>query len=84
MFPGLENTRHQGYVLHYPGTRFSSDMCSPTRETHIPSKMCFPYLGTHIPSDMYSPPRPRKEHKSQVICVPQPVKHIPEGNTVYK
>ena len=78
-FPGW-GTHITRDKLHYPGTGISSDMCSPTRETHIPSKMCFPYPGTHIPSDMYSPPRPRKEHKSQVIRVPQPVKHIPEGS----
>ena len=36
-------------------TLISTDMCSPTLETHIPSDMFPPTWETRIPSDMCSP-----------------------------
>ena len=60
-----------GMRFSYPGT-IPSDMCSPTRDTHIANGMCFPDRGTHITRDMCSQV---EEHIWLVMSVPLPGKH---------
>ena len=62
----------------------TSDMCSPTWETHIPSEMFSPTWETHIPSEMCSPTW--ETHIPSEMCSPTWETHIPSdishlGNT---
>ena len=46
----------------------TSDMCSPTQDTHIPSDVCSPTWETHIPNNICSPTQ--ETHISSDMCFP--------------